>query len=170
MVSGQLHVRATLPQGERAPGTHRIGGWVGSRAGLVTVDKIKISPCRERKPECPTCRPSLYQLSFILTFIVGGFEISICRNDILLYGLKKSTKFLRKTFVTKTCICSYLLFENKFLFIIPQISTGYGLDDRGVGVRVTVGSRIFSFPSRPERLWGTPNLLSNCNGGKAAGA
>jgi hypothetical protein len=29
---------------------------------------------------------------------------------------------------------------------IPQsiIATGYGLDDRGVGVRVSVGSRIFS--------------------------
>jgi hypothetical protein len=38
---------------------------------------------------------------------------------------------------------------------------GYGLDDRGVGVRVTVGSRIFSSPRRPDRLWGPPNLLSN---------
>jgi hypothetical protein len=39
--------------------------------------------------------------------------------------------------------------------------TGYGLDDREVGVRVPVGSRIFSSPSRPDRLWGPPNLLSN---------
>jgi hypothetical protein len=29
------------------------------------------------------------------------------------------------------------------------ISSGYGLDDRGVGVRVPVGSRIFSKSSRP---------------------
>jgi hypothetical protein len=28
-------------------------------------------------------------------------------------------------------------------------ATGYGLDDRGVGVRVPVGSRIFSTSSRP---------------------
>jgi hypothetical protein len=35
------------------------------------------------------------------------------------------------------------------------IATGYGLDDRGVGVRVPVGSRIFSSPRCP------PNLLSN---------
>jgi hypothetical protein len=41
------------------------------------------------------------------------------------------------------------------------IATGYGLDCRGVGVRVPVGSRIFSFPRRPDRLWGSPNLLSN---------
>jgi hypothetical protein len=39
--------------------------------------------------------------------------------------------------------------------------TGYGLNDQGVGVRVTVGSRILSFPRRPDRLWGPPNLLSN---------
>jgi hypothetical protein len=38
---------------------------------------------------------------------------------------------------------------------------GYGLDDRGVGLRVPEGSRIFSSPSRPDRLWDPPNLLSN---------
>jgi hypothetical protein len=55
------------------------------------------------------------------------------------------------------------------------IATGYGLDDRGVGVRIAVESRIFSSPRRPDRLWGPPNLLSNgywrlVPGGKAAGA
>jgi hypothetical protein len=39
-------------------------------------------------------------------------------------------------------------------------ATGYGVDDRGVGVRVPVGSRIFS-PHRPDRLWAPPSLLSN---------
>jgi hypothetical protein len=32
------------------------------------------------------------------------------------------------------------------------IATSYGLDDRGFGVRVPVGSRIFSSPNRPDRL------------------
>jgi hypothetical protein len=32
------------------------------------------------------------------------------------------------------------------------IATSYGLDDRGVGVRVPVGSRIFSSPNRSDRL------------------
>jgi hypothetical protein len=32
---------------------------------------------------------------------------------------------------------------------VVGIATGYGLDDRGVGVRVPVGSRIFSTSSRP---------------------
>jgi hypothetical protein len=41
------------------------------------------------------------------------------------------------------------------------IATSYGLDDRGVEVRVPVGSRIFSSANRPVRLWGPPNLLSN---------
>jgi hypothetical protein len=41
------------------------------------------------------------------------------------------------------------------------IATAYGLDDRGVGVRVPVGSRIFSSPRRPDLLWGPPSLLSS---------
>jgi hypothetical protein len=34
------------------------------------------------------------------------------------------------------------------------IATGYGLDDRGVGVRVPVGSRIFASLYCPDWLWG----------------
>jgi hypothetical protein len=41
------------------------------------------------------------------------------------------------------------------------VATGYGLDDRGVGVRVPMRSRIFCTQRRPDRLWGPPNLLSN---------
>jgi hypothetical protein len=40
-------------------------------------------------------------------------------------------------------------------------ATGYGLDDRGVAVRVPVGSTIFSSSRRPDQLWGPPNLLFN---------
>jgi hypothetical protein len=36
------------------------------------------------------------------------------------------------------------------------IATGYWLDDRGIGFRVPVGSRIFTSPCRPNRLWGPP--------------
>jgi hypothetical protein len=45
---------------------------------------------------------------------------------------------------------------------VVGIATSYGLDDRGVGVQVPVGVRIFTSPRRPDRLWGSPNLL--CNG------
>jgi hypothetical protein len=41
------------------------------------------------------------------------------------------------------------------------IATGYRLDDEGVGVRVPVGTRNFTSPCRPDRLWGSHNLLSN---------
>jgi hypothetical protein len=44
---------------------------------------------------------------------------------------------------------------------VAGMATGYGLDDRGVGVRVPVGSRIFSSPRSPGQLWGPHNLLSN---------
>jgi hypothetical protein len=55
------------------------------------------------------------------------------------------------------------------------IVTGYGLDDREFGVRVPVGSRIFTSPCRLDRPWGPPNLVfsgyrENFPGGKAAGA
>jgi hypothetical protein len=55
---------------------------------------------------------------------------------------------------------------------VVGIATGYGLDDRGVGVRVPVGSRIFSSPRRPEvhpnsYPMGTGGYFY---GGKAAGA
>jgi hypothetical protein len=41
------------------------------------------------------------------------------------------------------------------------IATGYWLEDQGVGVRVPVGSRIFSSTYFPERAWGLPSLVSN---------
>jgi hypothetical protein len=42
-VSGQLHAPAAFTPRERAPDTHWIGGWVGSRAVLDAVVKRKIS-------------------------------------------------------------------------------------------------------------------------------
>jgi hypothetical protein len=44
---------------------------------------------------------------------------------------------------------------------VVSIATGYGLDDREVGVRVPVRSRIFSSQCRPDRLWSPLILLSN---------
>jgi hypothetical protein len=35
---------------------------------------------------------------------------------------------------------------------VVGIATSYGLDDRGVGVRVPVGSRIFTSLNRPDWL------------------
>jgi hypothetical protein len=41
------------------------------------------------------------------------------------------------------------------------IATGYGLDDWGVGVRVSVRSWTFPYPSHPDWLWDSPSLLSS---------
>jgi hypothetical protein len=50
------------------------------------------------------------------------------------------------------------------------ISNGYGLDDRGVGVRVPVGANIFSSPCRPDRVLEPAQVpIEMCTGGKAAG-
>jgi hypothetical protein len=43
--------------------------------------------------------------------------------------------------------------------IVVGIATIYGLDDREDGVRVPVGSKIFSSPRCPYRLWGPANFL-----------
>jgi hypothetical protein len=54
-------------------------------------------------------------------------------------------------------------------------NTGYGMDDRGVGVRLPVGSSNFSFPRRSDRLWAHPTFYPMIIGdsfpcGKPAGA
>jgi hypothetical protein len=55
----------------------------------------------------------------------------------------------------------YYYYYYYYYYSVVGIATSYGLDDRGVGVRVPVGSRIFTSPNRPDWLWGPPNLLSN---------
>jgi hypothetical protein len=55
---------------------------------------------------------------------------------------------------TKTILAFYLLNggpeESRDSAV--GIVIGYGMDDRGVTVRVPVGSRMFSSPHRPDRL------------------
>jgi hypothetical protein len=46
------------------------------------------------------------------------------------------------------------------IFTILNVAD-YELKDRGFRVRVPVESRIFTFPQRPDLLWGPPNLLFN---------
>jgi hypothetical protein len=47
------------------------------------------------------------------------------------------------------------------------IATGYGLYDRGVGVRVPIGAKKIFSPRRADRFWGPPSLLSNGSGREA---
>jgi hypothetical protein len=53
-VSGQRHAPAAHIPGERTPGTHWIGGWVGPRAGLDAGARRKIlCICRGSNPDRP---------------------------------------------------------------------------------------------------------------------
>jgi hypothetical protein len=55
----------------------------------------------------------------------------------------------------------FIIHQSSYHSSVVAIATGYGLDDRGAGFRVPVGSRIFFSPRRPDQLCGPPNLLSN---------
>jgi hypothetical protein len=68
------------------------------------------------------------------------------------------------------CIYIYILYIYIYIYkeieienrdIAVCVAADYGLDDRGVGVRVVMVSRIITSPHRPDRLWGPPSLLSN---------
>jgi hypothetical protein len=55
--------RSLYPR-ERSPDIHWIGGWVGLKAILQAVEKIKTCPSRESIPGRPARGPLLYRLSY----------------------------------------------------------------------------------------------------------
>jgi hypothetical protein len=77
----------------------------------------------------------------------------------------EATKLLKNTVVyfSNSCFVHFFLLTalNGSRDSVVGTATGYGLDDRGVRVRVPVGSRIFSSPRHLHRFCGPPNLLSN---------
>jgi hypothetical protein len=68
--------------------------------------------------------------------------------------------FIRIMLKDKLNVVTFLLWERSRESSVG-IATDYGMDHRGVGVRVPAGSIIFSSPLRPDRLWGPPSLLPN---------
>jgi hypothetical protein len=89
---------------------------------------------------------------------------ALCQNSDTLYILKYPT----------FCYAVKLI-EDHILFVWSRensagIATGYGLDDRGFGVQVPVGSRIFSSPCSLDWLWAHPASYPMGTGGKAARA
>jgi hypothetical protein len=66
-MSGQLHAPAAFIPRERAPGTHWIGGWVGTRAILDAVVKRQIPSHRqESNPRTPIVQPVAQRLTGLL--------------------------------------------------------------------------------------------------------
>jgi hypothetical protein len=70
-------------------------------------------------------------------------------------------QYLAGQWSSKHISCQRWFNEGSHGYGVVGIATGYGLDDRGFGVRVPVGSRMFSSPRRPDRPWSPPNILSN---------
>jgi hypothetical protein len=93
----------------------------------------------------------MYVCTFICIFILRTVKLILFKFGI---GRSKLNKRCVNIFFNSVPV-------QKSQDSVVGIATGYGLDDRGVRVRVPVGSKIFSSPGRPDRLWGPPSLLSN---------
>jgi hypothetical protein len=118
-VSGQRHAPATLYPGERTPGTHCTGGWVGPRAGLDTVVRGKIiCPFRGSNPN----RPVVQSLDTILTELLRLIYI------VIINPLRNSRNYMH-------CLGAG---------VAVSIVSGYEPDDRAIEVRTPAKARDFS--------------------------
>jgi hypothetical protein len=98
-----------------------------SRGKTFTEQKKKVSVLRV------SCLKPIFKGLHLTAFLVGG------RHKI---GLKHGSS---------DCFWRYITLNPSFLRSrdsVVGIATGYGLDDKGVGIWVPVGSRIFSSPCR----------------------
>jgi hypothetical protein len=93
--------------------------------------------------------------------------ISSRRPSEMLAQVFLRSKSSWQSYIYRMIYFLYIIRRPVFCFLSEKqdssvgIATGYGLEDRGVGVRVPVVSRIFCAPLRPDRFWSPPNLLSN---------
>jgi hypothetical protein len=77
-VSGQRHTSAALCTGERTPGFHCTGSWVGLRAGLDTEVRGKIlCPCRASNPDHPVVQSDIYKVLLKFKELLYGFSVHL---------------------------------------------------------------------------------------------
>jgi hypothetical protein len=99
--SYQLHDPASLTLGTE-PGTHWIGGWMGSRAGLNPMEARKIT-CSYREVIQPVCR-TLLRIATCATFVKTLLDI---QNSTQI-GLCEKLQHLR----IKIFMCYFLILIN----------------------------------------------------------
>jgi hypothetical protein len=77
-VSGQRHAQVAFSPGERTPGTHCTGGWVGPRAGLDTEARgkilLRLPEIEPQSPGVPVRSQTLYCLSYPAPEYLGATE------------------------------------------------------------------------------------------------
>jgi hypothetical protein len=88
--------------------------------------------------------------------------IIFCREyESRSFALLGFLKLPTTSFLLGPKILLSILFSRKCPVSSVDIATRYELKDRGVGVRVLLGSSISTSPYHSDRLWGSPSLLSN---------
>jgi hypothetical protein len=113
-----------------------------------------------------SCKPGIFLYNYIYTNPHSHlifFTLSAITVHRLLYVFPWS-RFVIIIIIISSIISRsiiFILLYKRSRCRLISITTTYGLNDRGVTVRALVGSRIFSSPRRPGRLWGPHNLLYN---------
>jgi hypothetical protein len=108
-------------------------------------------------------RPYCFRLQSLHSWYFFGLIFDLDNKCSITLGLR--TKKQRNQHGHSIPVCIGIRSRDSAVLI----ATGHELDDREVGVRVPVVSRIFSSLRRPNRFWGPPNPLSDGYWGKAAG-
>jgi hypothetical protein len=102
-------------------------------------------------PGCYEANQYFHNTHFLL--IVPPATFPLC--DLIAQNSGKEYKLCGSYLVTLSVhkLLSPFYIHNRNRGSSVGIATGYGLDDRGVGVRVPVRSRILSSQSSPDQLW-----------------
>jgi hypothetical protein len=132
-------------------GTHWVGVWMDPRSLVPYGNRTPIprSHCLQR------CHYTGWAVRIRYIYKACAQEFAVVYSQNLC--VRKEYWFEQ---TTRQNIKAYTFISGSPVSVVG-IATGYGLDDRGFGVRILVGAIIFSSPRRPDWLWGPPSLLFN---------
>jgi hypothetical protein len=108
-MSGQRHAPTAFCYGERTPGTHCTGGWVGLRAGLDTKIRGKIlCPCRGSNPD----RPVLQSVVRHYTGNPKQVNVQVVLSRTITQHTARCHNFGRSLTTVVLTACNLLLFSS----------------------------------------------------------